>query len=227
MELNRAYQSLANFDLDKAERIYKLQSNISVVKENIKNLQSKVDADSRADIDGRVVKLDIEDEILVYDLSSYIVNIKLKQQDALYIKDGMKAKLKVKGLDEKEYKGTVLDVAEVAEGSKINVKINIDDPDESIKIGYDVEVKIDLNIKMEAVVVDFESIVKDNDGKKYIYFVKNNLARKVPVTTGIETDFEVEIIEGIIQGDSYVVNPPEKMLDVSSMKIWGWRYEYK
>lgn len=227
MELNRARQSLADFNPDKDEQIYKLQSNISIVKENIKNLQSKVDADSRANIDGKVVKLDIEDEILIYDLSRYIVNIQLKQQDALYIKEGMKAKLKVKGMDEKEYKGTVFDVADVAAGSKINVKISIDDPDDSIKIGYAMNVKIDLNIKMEAVVVDFESIVKDNDGKKYIYFVKNDLARKIPVTTGIETDFEVEIIEGMIQGDRYVVNPPEKMLKVSSMKIWGWRYESK
>ena len=234
MELDRAYQSLVNFDLNKDEKIFKLQSNISIIKESIKNLESKVDADTKADIDGRIVKLEVLDEILIYDISRYIVNIQLKQQDALYMKEGMKAKIKVKGMDEKEYKGTVFEVDDVAttstsggKGSRINVKISIDNPDDSIKIGYDVEVKIDLSIKAEAVVVDFESIVQDNDGKKYIYYVKNNVARKVAVTTGIETSFEVEIIEGMIQGDQYVVNPPEEMQDLNSMKLWGWRYESK
>jgi multidrug efflux pump subunit AcrA (membrane-fusion protein) len=96
-----------------------------------------------------------------------------------------------------------------------------------IKVGYDAEVKIDLSIKEGAVVVSFESILQDNDGKKYIYYVEDNMARRRPVATGIETSFEVEITEGILQGDRYVVNPPPEMQEESSVKIWGWRYESK
>lgn len=231
MELNRAAQTLDNFDLDKDDQIYKLRSNISLIQENIKNLRSKIDADSRADIDGRVVKLEDKEEILIYDMSRHIVNIQLKQQDSLYVKEDMKAEIKVKGLNEKKYTGTVIDVDEIAltpaDGgtSKVNVKISIDHPDEDIKIGYEVEVKIDLSIKPEAVVVDFESIIQDNDSKKYIYFVENDIARRRIVSTGIETSFEVEITEGIIEGDRYVVNPPPEMQEKNSMKIWGWRYE--
>lgn len=243
MELDRAAQSFSNFDLDKDEQVYRLRSNISLIQQNISNLKSKVDAESRANIDGRIMKLEVEkdqypasdnSQILIYDMSRHIVNIQLKQQEALYVKEGMKVNIKVKGLDEKEYTGTVIDVDDVAmastgggKGSKVNVKIGIDNPDERIKIGYDVEVKMDLSIKEKAVVVDFESIIQDNDGKKYIYFVEDNLARRRPVVTGIETSFEVEITEGIIQGDKYVVNPPEEMQEKSSMKIWGWRYELK
>lgn len=243
MELDRAAQSLANFDLDKDEQIFKLQSSISIIKENINNLKSKLDADTRANIDGRVVKLKVEEgqypsadnsQILIYDMSRHIVNIELKQKDALYIKEGLTAKIKVKGMDEMEYKGTVIEVDDVAiasgnggKGSKVNVKIAIDNPDERIKIGYDVEVKIELSIKENAVVVDFESIVQDRDGKKYIYHVEDDMARKRVVSTGIETSFEVEITEGLIPGDRYVVNPPEEMQEKNSMRIWGWRYESK
>jgi multidrug efflux pump subunit AcrA (membrane-fusion protein) len=227
LELNRASQAFADFDLDRDEKIYKLQSNITVIKENIRSLQAKLAENTAAAIDGRVVKLDAEDEILIYDVSAYNVSLQLRQQDALYIKEGMTAKIKVRGMEEKEYKGKVLDIGEVAVDSRTNVKITIDNPDENIKPGYEVEVKIDLNIKNEAVVVDYQSIVQDKDGKKFIYYVKNNVARRVAVTTGIETDFEVEILEGVIQGDRYVVNPPEKMQNENSVKIWGWRYESK
>lgn len=243
MELDRAAQSLADFDLAKDEQIFKLKSSVSLIQENINNLKSKVDAETRANIDGRVVKLEVEEgqypsqdnsQILIYDMSKQLVNIGLKQQEALYIKEGMKAEIKVRGMDETEYSGTVIDVDDVAiassgggKGSKVNVKIAIDNPDERIKIGYDVEVKIDLSIKEDAVVVDFESIVQDNDGNKYIYHVEDDLARRRVVSTGIETSFEVEITEGLIPGDRYVVNPPEEMQEKNSMKIWGWRYESK
>lgn len=233
MELERAAQSLANFDLSKEEQIFKLRSNISLIQENLNNLKSKVDAETRADIDGRVVKLEVDEEILIYDLSKHLVNIQLRQQDSLYVKEGMKAEIKVKGLNEKKYKGTVINVGEIAltsnggGGSRINVKIEIDNPDEDIKVGFDVEVNIELNIKPEAVVVDFESIIQDNDGKKYIYYVENDIARRRIISTGIETSFEVEITEGIIQGDRYVVNPPPEMQEKNVMKIWGWRYESK
>lgn len=233
MERNKSRQAVESFDADKAEQISKLHGNIDILKESIASLQAKVDSDSRAEMDGKAVKVDIDDEILVYDDSKYIVNLSLRQQDALYVKEGMKARIKVKGMDEKEYKGTVLkvdavaDASETGASSRVNVKVDLENPDDSIKLGYNVEVRIDLNIKNEAIVVDYESIVQDHDGKKYLYYVKNDVARRVTVATGIETDYEVEILEGIIQGDRYVVNPPEDMQDKNSVKIWGWRYESK
>lgn len=241
MELDRAYQSFANFDLDKDEKIFELGSNINLIKENIDYLKSKVDAVSRADIDGRVVKLELNQDkyqsqgtpqVLIYDMSEYVINSQIKQQEAIYIREGMKAKVKIKGIEEKEYKGTVLGIDEIATSSsnggstpKLDVRIRIEDPDERIRMGYETEVRIDFNIKLDTVVVDFESIVQDRDGKKYIYFVENDIAKRKVVSTGIETNFEVEITEGIIQGDRYVVNPPEEMQSRNSMKIWGWRYE--
>lgn len=235
MELERAAKRLEDFDRDRDEKLYKLRSNIELINKNINSLKSKVDAETRADIDGRVVKIESEDavEILIYDTSRYIVNIGLKQQEALYVKEGMKAKVKVKGLDEKQYTGTVVEVGQVAlaeagaTGPKVEVKVNIDNPDEDIKTGYAAEVQIDLSMKTDAVVVDFEAIIEDVDGKKYIYYVEDDMARRRIISTGIETSFEVEITEGLIQGDRYVVNPPEDMQEKTSMRIWGWRYESK
>jgi multidrug efflux pump subunit AcrA (membrane-fusion protein) len=115
--------------------------------------------------------------------------------------------------------------AEKAKEAQVSVKVEINNPDEMLKIGYRAEVEIDLKIKPQAVVVDFESIVHDKDGKKYIYYVEENQATKVPVRTGIENSFEVEILEGIIQGDKYLVNPTEDIQKKDSVRIWGWRYE--
>jgi len=240
MELERAVHSFENYELSKQDKIYELNAKIRLIEETISNLKSKIDADTRANIDGKVVKLEVQkdeypnkenSQILIYDMSKYLINVKVRQRDALHIKEDMKAKVKVKGLDAKEYTGTIIDVEDVAfvssdsKEAKVEIKIQIDNPDDMLKTGYLAEVEIGVNIKPQAVVVNFESIVQDNDGNKYIYYVKDNMATKVPVKTGIESSFEVEILEGIIQGDKYIVNPPEDIQEKNSVKIWGWRYE--
>lgn len=241
MEWERAKHAFDNYELSKQDKIFELKGNIRLIEESINNLKSKIDADTRANIDGKVVKLEVEkdqyptednSQILIYDMSKYIINIQVKQKDAIYIEEGMKASIKVKGLEAKEYYGTIVDVDDVAlfsaengKEARVRVRIEIDNPDDIVKIGYEAEVEIDLKIKPQAVVVDFESIVQDNDGKKYIYYVEENQATRVPVRTGIESSFEVEILEGIIQGDKYIVNPTEDIQGKNSVRIWGWRYE--
>lgn len=242
LELERLKASFGSLDKDREDRLFKLNRELEKIGENIKNLKNKIGVDTKANIDGKLVKLDVakgdypneeNKEILIYDLSKYTININVKQQDAIYLKEGMKAEITLSGLEDKKYKGTVEDIEEIAEISqqddtaRVKVVVAIDNPDERIRIGYEAEVKLELKMKPGAVVVEYESILQDKDEKKYIYFVEDNFARKRPVRTGIDNGFYVEILEGIIAGDKYVVNPPEEMQEESSVRIWGWRYEFK
>jgi multidrug efflux pump subunit AcrA (membrane-fusion protein) len=113
MEWERAKNAFDNYDLSKQDKIFELKSNIRLIEENINNLKSKVDADTMANIDGKIVKLDIQadqypsgdnSQILIYDMSKYIIDVQVRQRDALYIQEGMKTKIKVKGLTERYMK---------------------------------------------------------------------------------------------------------------------------
>ncbi|MGE5631483.1 MAG: hypothetical protein ACM3TR_10350 [Caulobacteraceae bacterium] len=68
-------------------------------------------------------------------------------------------------------------------------------------------------------------IIPGTDEKLKDEVIKDDMATKIPVRTGVETSFEVEILEGLIKGDKYIVNPPEDMQEKGSVRIWGWRYE--
>ena len=56
---------------------------------------------------------------------------------------------------------------------------------------------------------------------KYVFTVNGNKAVKTFVETGMETDFEIEILKGIKAGDSYVKNPPATLKDGDPVKQSG------
>jgi len=239
----KAVDNLKSFDSDNEERIFNLKKDIELARENILNLDAISDANPKAEIAGRVVKMDLENgiitndsnsTIIIDDLSRYVINLKVKQNESLYLEKGQSAAIRIKGLEGKEYIGKIEEIDDIAQPSErsnglsnVNIKIVVSDPDKFIKVGYQAEVKLDLRVKLDTVVVDYRAIVQDADGNKYLYFVEGNEAQRRPVKTGVENKFEVEILEGIIAGDRYLINPTEGIQDRDTIKIWGWGYEFR
>jgi HlyD family secretion protein len=243
MQLERAKQSLDNYDDQRQQQLDKLKSNIELIEMNIANLNSKIDISTKALIDGIVTRCKLQNDqypsaentkVEIYNLSQYVINIYIKQNEAVQVVEGQKASLRITGLEQKTYLGTVLEVEDTASmpqgGAKVpmvKVKIAFDEPDENIKVGFETQVSLDLNIRTDVVAIDFQGIVEDHNGNKYVYLFKDNKATRKPVKTGIEDGFLVEIVEGLIPGDQYILNPPERVQDESSFKLWSWGYELK
>ena len=166
--------------------------------------------------------------ISIYDLSKYRVNIQVSQYDAISVSLGQKAAVKVKGVDT-EYKGTVTAIGDAAvitlEGTnkepKVEIEVTLDNPDNKIKVGYEADIDITLEESPNSTAVSFESVQEDEDGKQYVFAVVNNKAVKRFVQTGLETDFEVQILEGLKAGDQYIKNPPATLKDGDPVKQSG------
>jgi len=141
---------------------------------------------------------------------------------------GKKSSVKVKGIDTL-YKGTVSAIGDAAvitqEGTtkepKVEIEVTLDNPDEKIKAGYEADIDITLKEITDTAAVGFESVLEDEDGKKYAFAVVNNKAEKRYVQTGLETDFEIQIIEGLKAGEKYIKNPPATLKDGDSVKQSG------
>ncbi|KPU46222.1 putative efflux system component YknX [Oxobacter pfennigii] len=201
----------------------------------IENLNKKIaDSTITADMDGRVVKFDIvkneypnqdNNTIIVCDPASYKVEVEVNQYDAVKIKTGQKAVVKIKGVD-KEYSGTVSKIGELAEvkvsggnkESRIYIDVLINDIDESIRIGYEVDVDIILDEVTDVVSVGLDSIKTDADGQKYVFVAEGGKAVKRFVKTGFETDFDAEVTEGLKAGDKYILNPGNSLKEGDIIK---------
>ena len=243
MQFEKAEESMSNYGEQRQQQIDKLKSNIELIEMNIANLNSKIDISTKALIDGRVIRSKLQNsqypssensKVEIYDLSQYVINAYIKQNEAVQVVEGQKASITITGLEQKTYLGTVVDIedtAAISQGSAkvpmVKIKIAVDKPDQNIKVGFETKISLDLNIRANIVTVDFQGIVEDNKGNKFVYLFKDNKATRTLIKTGIEDGFLVEIVEGLIPEDQYILNPPERVQKESSFKLWSWGYELK
>jgi HlyD family secretion protein len=239
-ELSTAKKTLT--DAENQAKLYKLQMDNSDVNSTSSNQQKQLasiqadienytkqikDSTYVSNINGKVVKVDVkkdeipqtgENTIVIDDTSVYKVSFDITQNDALDIKLGQDADVKLKGSD-KTYKGKVTKIGQAASvvsngtsnESKINIDVTISNPDENIKVGYEADATIYLQTKKDVISASFDSVKQDASGKKYVFVIENNKTVKKYVETGLETDFEVEIRSGLKEGESYISSPPDTL----------------
>ncbi len=98
------------------------------------------------------------------------------------------------------------------------VTLDVDDPDDVLRLGMTARVEINTAEKEDALVVPIAAL-KTNDNGSYVLRVNTSgQTEQVPVTTGIYSDEYVEILSGLSEGDSVSVsyNAPSKSSSRSS-----------
>jgi len=236
ISLQNTKNTLSDYDGNISNSSQKGQ--LELIKADIDNLNNKLENSTiKANIDGKVVKLDAvkgqypkldSNTVMVCDTSLYKVIVSVSQYDAITINIDQKVNIKVKGSDMK-YNGTVSSIGQFAQivndgaskQPKVEIEIIVNNPDETIKVGYEVDADITIKEKVDALAINFDSIKQDGNGKKYVFIAQNNKAVKRYIETGIETDFDVEILSGLSEGDNYIASPPEKLLEGDPIALPG------
>lgn len=245
IQLTNGQNSLNNINATSGDKVTNQRNQIASVQADIDNLNKKIeDCNVRATTDGKVIRMDAKegqlpktgDMVIVDDNSQYRVTVDMNQYDAVKVVKGQKANIKVKG-SSKKYTGTVTDIGQMAQTKingtdqeyKVNVKVTLDNADEDIKAGYEADVEIILNEKPKVLTIGFDGIKDEkSSGKKFIYVVDNKQkASKKYVKIGLETDYDVELTDGLKEGDKYIINPPENLregdivADSAASKVGG------
>ncbi|MHC1720673.1 MAG: efflux RND transporter periplasmic adaptor subunit [Clostridiaceae bacterium] len=234
--LNNAKMTFSNIDATVGERAASQRTQISLIKADIDYLNQKIaDCNLKANVDGKVTKMDAVanqypdsgDMIIVDETSTFVLDLDVSQYDSVNIKTGQKAVIKVKGLD-KEYEGKVTAIGLLSEksltsadqDSKVNVKVEITNPDESIKVGYEADADIILAQKKSVLQVSFEAVQDEKStGKKYVFVVGGGgIAEKRYITTGLDTDYYIEVLSGLKEGEKCIANPDKDIADGVKVK---------
>lgn len=234
LALTNSKNSLSNINASTQDKVETQRNQIAIIASDIKSLQDKIsDCNVKANVDGKVVKMDAKEDqypqtgdmIIIDDVSKYKLSLDINQYDAVNLKNGQKATVKIKGID-KKYSAVVTEVGQVAQTKintnansggnqefKINVKLTINDSDDKIRAGYEGDAEIVLNEKNSSLSIGFDGIKEDRAKKeKYVYVMDgNNKVSKKYIKNGLETEYDVEVLEGLKEGDKYVINPPENL----------------
>ncbi|SFC41058.1 efflux RND transporter periplasmic adaptor subunit [Clostridium uliginosum] len=178
----------------------------------------------------------------IEDLEDVTVTVDIKEIDISNIKVGQKAEIKTDATEDTSIDGEVLSVESIAKKDNVpqiqgqgesqstsnnvnfQAKIKMKDLNDKIKVGMNARVNIILNEKSDIYTVPHESIVQDGDNKSIFVAEKQGdkyIIKQVPVTIGMESDFNVEISgEGISDG-IFVINDPSNYPVGSIVEISG------
>lgn len=144
--------------------------------------------------------------------------INLGKYDAAKIQLGQKATLKYESYT---YEGRVSFIEPVASkditmgtaDATILAEIDILNPDEHLKINFDVNADLSIASAKQVLQLPTECLKYGKDGAVSVFVIKDGLAVLTPVTIGIQSDISVEIIDGLSEGDMVISTPPDNITD--------------
>ncbi len=100
------------------------------------------------------------------------------------------------------------------------VQVRIMEPDESVVIGFDVDVSINTE-RLENVLVLPVAAVTTEDGENYVfvYDPEERTVSKRSVTLGLASDDAYQVLDGLSDGEQVVLNPKAALLDGDKISV--------
>ncbi len=229
--------------------------NLSVAKNNLaiqqlsldELLKNLKDAALTAPIDGTVTMVNAEEGepasglmFVVEDTDHPIVRTSIGEFDIGSIKVGQEVTIKTDSTGNKEFLGTVSEIAPTAQkdqsgntdaSSDISfaTKVTLKDRDPNIKIGMNARLTVKLCEKKDVYSVPYDAVITHEDGSKWINAldtVAGNVGGKavyteIPVQTGLETDMDVEIFGSDLKDGLVVQTNPQDVSTKKTGKLGG------
>jgi RND family efflux transporter MFP subunit len=156
-------------------------------------------------------------------IDNVLVKIAVPENEISRIHKGQKAKFSISALNDKTFEGAVSNVSVVADriSRTYNVKIDVKNTHLEIKPGMVCDVLLYTDSQHDIMVVSYNAVSKDNDGKQFVYVVLPNskTVKKQHITVGNYIDSEVEVLGGLSIGETIVNEGKEKLSDNSLIKL--------
>jgi multidrug efflux pump subunit AcrA (membrane-fusion protein) len=151
------------------------------------------------------------------------VFIRVPDTELSKIAEGMKVDVTVPTVPGVIYKGVVERISPVIERSTrtSQVEIAIKDHDDKVRAGMFGDATIILSEKADALVIPFEALLFDREGRQgpYCYIIIDNTARRRSLTLGTIEDEKAEVISGLAKGDRVVTLGKESLSDGTPVAV--------
>jgi RND family efflux transporter MFP subunit len=166
--------------------------------------------------------------VAIADMNSLEAEVDVNEANVGQLGPNYPADITVQAIPNHTYKGVLRQVIPTADRTKatVTVKVSILDKDRLIKPEMSCNVTFleppKKGEQKEAVPVRIVTIPKDaittRNGKQVVYVIENNKAHEVVVVTGNELKGQVIVKSGLVGTESLINNPPQKVVDGSSVK---------
>jgi len=227
----REREAITQQDLDEAKAKYEVaeagvklaQARIANVQAHLGKLKTLMDyAKIKAPFDGIVTERFVDPGALIQAATTASVNISpvvtvqrvatvrvfvdVPEPDVPAVDRGDPATLVLSALPQKKFEGVVTRFASALNPSTRTMKVEVDfpNPEGLLRPGMYGNLTLALETRAEALTLPATALVVQQ-GKTFVYIVKDGQAQRVEVTTGIDDGIRVEIASGL-QGHAEVIS---------------------
>lgn len=159
--------------------------------------------------------------VTVMDVSSVIAKAHIPQADAALLKVGDKGSMMVPGLNQPvEGKVTVVSPALDPNSTTVEVWLEARNPKQELKPGTSVQLSLTAKTVKDALVAPAIAVVSAADGSSAVMVAgSDGKAHQKVVKLGIRQDDDVQILEGVSEGDKVVSTGAYGLPDNTKIKI--------
>ena len=164
-----------------------------------------------ADVTGVVSEINVEEGAYVAegtrlftikDMEHVMAVVEVTSYEMGQVEVGQKASIEAAG---NTYDGTVSKirketVLDSQNKAKLQVEIHIENPDDKIYLGTDMDAAIETGESDSAIVIPNDALYTDDEGD-YCYLLSNDVIEKRYLTCGIASADTTEVLEGLSQGE--------------------------
>lgn len=153
----------------------------------------------------------------------------VKEYDINSIAENMKVLIESDATGDDEYEGYISRISPAAQKDSSNatqfeIEVTVKTPQTKLLIGMNTRLEIIAQEKENVIGVRYDAIGTGDDGSSFVYTAQKNekgtyTVKKVPVTTGMETDFEVEISGDGISDGNIVITDINKVRDGMTVSL--------
>ncbi len=164
-----------------------------------------------------------EPMFVVEDLENLKMNVKISEYDISKIKIGQQVTISAEVLGKETVTGVVSRISPTGEQKDntskemvIPVQIDVSKGSSGLIAGVTAKADIEIEKHLQVMAIPIDGILEDpSTGETAVFVVKeDSTIQKIPVTLGLEGDFDIEVInEELHQGDAIVLNPSFDMVD--------------
>ena len=142
----------------------------------------------------------------IIDLSSVWIDANVFEKDLARVRRGQEVKVTVPAFQNVTFSGRVILISSVvnADTRTVQVRTEVPNPGGNLKPDMFANVEIITDAHGSAISIP-QSAVLDDGGKAIVFVAKGNVYEKRVVTTGIQSNDRVEILDGLQAGDKVVV----------------------
>jgi RND family efflux transporter MFP subunit len=179
---------------------------------------------TRRNIDvGSLVQADATSGTFMFTLTqSDVIRIRLyvPQDAAIGVKPKVDAVIRVPEIPERSFAGKVTRIADALDAATrtLTTEIDVPNPDGELSPGIYCTVELKIPRRTPSLIVPGGAIVFDRDGL-HVLVVRDGVARSRKITEIRDFGTEVEVSDGVKQGDRVILTPPVDLEDGGKVQI--------